>query len=94
MFIDKVSRHLGLTILKADITEEDFWALTLDAPEGYVTGWPFADGTARFAVKSKHLKSFLAATRTRKKASSLTPNDWQTPREEPAGLARYRRNWQ
>lgn len=63
MFIDRVSRHLGLTILKTDMTEDEFWTMAVEAPEGYVTGWPFANGTANFAVKSKHLKSFLAATR-------------------------------
>jgi hypothetical protein len=94
MFIDKVSRHLGLTILKADMTEDDFWSMAIEAPEGFVAGWPFSNGTASFAVKSRHLKSFLAATRTRRKASSTRPSEWQTPQEEPAGLARYRRNWQ
>ncbi len=89
MRIDKASRHLGLTMLKADMTEDDFWALTLEAPEGFVAGWPFADGTASFAVKSKHLKSFLAATRTRKKASIVTPSEWQTLREEPQGMQRF-----
>lgn len=93
MRVESVSRSLDLTMLRADMHEDEFWQMTLDAPIGFVAGWPCANGTAMLAVKSKSLKSFLAATRVRKKASSMTPSDWETPREEPAGLARYRRNW-
>ncbi len=92
MRVESVSRSLGLTMLRADMTEAVFWSMTLEARRGFVAGWPFADGTTSLAVKSKSLKSFLATTRTRKKAS--VSGEWETPKEEPAGLARYQRNWQ
>jgi hypothetical protein len=89
MHVDKVSRRLGITIVKADMTEDEFWDMTLNAPDGFVAGWPFVDGTASLAVRTKSLKSFLTATRTCRKACAITPGDWQTPREAAQGLRRY-----
>lgn len=46
MRVESVSRSLGLTMLRADMTEADYWSMVLEAPEGFVAGWPFVDGTA------------------------------------------------
>lgn len=70
MNVVRTSKRLGLTMLTVPMSEADFWAMTLDAPEGYVAGWPMDDGI-HLAVKSGSLKGFLAAMKTAKKASQI-----------------------
>lgn len=86
MHVEAISKKLGLTILQAEMSEDDYWALALGRPEGFVSGWPRANGTVSLAVKSGSLKSFLKATKTRKKAS--TPAQWHDL-QEPQSLRRY-----